>query len=71
AIGDELLIVKSAEDVVAALQQIDNCRSHAIGKAFLERALRDHTYEQRAALVEGSLLECIDARGAAIEERLA
>ncbi|HEY4046138.1 MAG TPA: glycosyltransferase, partial [Acidobacteriaceae bacterium] len=47
AIGDELLIVKSAEDVVAALQQIDNCRSHAIGKAFLERALRDHTYEQR------------------------
>jgi spore maturation protein CgeB len=71
AVGDELLIVKSAEDVVAALRQIDSYRSRAIGKAFLERALRDHTYEQRAALVERCLLECMDARGVAVEERLA
>jgi spore maturation protein CgeB len=71
AIGDELLIVKTAEDVVAALQQIDSCRSHAIGEAFLERALREHTYERRAALVEYSLLECLAARDTTIEERLA
>ena len=46
--GRELLVIRAAEDVVAALRQHDATSAHAVGQAFLARALRDHTYARRA-----------------------
>ena len=46
--GRELLVIRSAEDVVAALRQHDASSARVIGAAFLARALRDHTYAKRA-----------------------
>lgn len=60
--GKELLIVKKAEDVVAALSTLDRLQSRRIGDAILTRALAEHTYSQRAALVEEALLQCVDRR---------
>lgn len=53
--GSELLVVRSAEDVVAALRQHDVTSARAIGQAFLARALRDHTYASRAEQADDAL----------------
>lgn len=60
--GRELLVVRSAEDVARIVRaySADQCR--AIGKAFLSRALRDHTYESRAEQVEAALLGLLGGR---------
>ncbi|RRA49389.1 glycosyltransferase [Acidipila sp. EB88] len=47
--GSEILVVRSAEDVVAAITAYTPAQQQAIGDRFLARALRDHTYAQRAA----------------------
>lgn len=64
----EIIIVRSAEDVVEALRKYGQDDRARIGRAFRERALRDHTYAQRAAQAESAFLECIAQRAAAIEE---
>lgn len=45
----EILVVKNAEDVVAALTRYTLADRQSIGKAFHARGLQDHTYAQRAA----------------------
>jgi spore maturation protein CgeB len=59
--GKEILVIRSAEDVVKALNQHDTCARRRIGSAFRARALRDHTYEQRAAQAEDAFLDCLRA----------
>ena len=50
--GSEILVIKRAEDVVEALRTHDREARRRIGAAFRTRALRDHTYAQRAAQAE-------------------
>lgn len=63
--GRELLVIRTAEDVVAALRQHDAASARAIGQAFLARALRDHTYASRAEQADLALAELQQQRAAA------
>ncbi len=60
--GSEILVVKTAEDVVEALKSHDDAARRAIGEAFHRRALRDHTYAQRAAQAEAAFQWCLAER---------
>ncbi len=62
--GEEILVIRSGEDVVDALARCDNAARRAIGAAFHARALRDHTYAQRARQAEQAFLYCLAARSA-------
>jgi spore maturation protein CgeB len=55
--AEEILIASSAEDVVSHLTSTDERRANQIGEAMLRRALRDHTYQQRALQVQAVLSE--------------
>ena len=63
--GTEILVVKNAEDVVAALKSHDEASRRSIGAAFRQRALKDHTYAQRAAQAEAAFQHCLRERNAA------
>lgn len=54
----EILIVRTAEDVAAAVHRYDSSRRRQIGQAFHARALRDHTYAQRAAQADFAFRQC-------------
>ena len=54
----EILVVASAEDVVAALTRYDHAQRGRIGRAFHARGLADHTYAQRAAQADFAFREC-------------
>ncbi len=54
----EILVVKSAEDVVAALTRYTVADRQRIGHAFHARGLHDHTYAQRAAQADFAFREC-------------
>ena len=60
--GTEILVVKSARDVVNALAAHDDAARRKIGAAFHARALRDHTYAQRAVQAEAAFRFCLAAR---------
>ena len=60
--NEEILVVTRAEDVAAALTQYDEAGRQRIGQAFRARALRDHTYAQRAMQAEAAFLHCLQAR---------
>ncbi len=66
--GTEILVARSAEDVVRHLTALTPERAKAIGQKALARVLRDHTYDQRASITV-ALLERLMAskriRGAA------
>jgi spore maturation protein CgeB len=51
----EILPAASAHDVVRYLRQNDPADAARIGSAMHRRALREHTYELRAAQVDGIL----------------
>ena len=53
---EEILIAASAEDVVAHLRRTSAASAHRIGQRMRARALRDHTYTQRAAEVHTTLM---------------
>jgi spore maturation protein CgeB len=55
---EQILVVRSAEDVVDALVRHDDTARRRIGAALRLRALRDHTYAQRAAQAEQAFLVC-------------
>ena len=57
--GKEILVIQSAQDVVDALHRYSPARRRRIGDAFRARALRDHTYAQRAAQAEQAFEECL------------
>jgi spore maturation protein CgeB len=60
--GREILVVRTAQDVVDALRQHDATARRKIGTAFRARALRDHTYQQRAELAESVFLDALARR---------
>lgn len=62
--GTEILVARSAPEVVGHLRQISGERARAIGEAMRARALRQHTYELRAAQVD-SILQSVSAPAAA------
>lgn len=49
--GKEILVANSAEDIVSLLRNTTASQAHEIGEAMRRRALRDHTYAQRAEQV--------------------
>lgn len=62
AIDSEILVVRNAEDVVRQLRTHNAEVTKRIGQAFHRRALRDHTYAQRAAQADSSLRSLFAAR---------
>ncbi len=58
----EILVVRNAEDVAAALHRHDDAARRRIGEAFRARALRDHTYALRAAQADFAFRECLARR---------
>ncbi|MDQ2833623.1 MAG: glycosyltransferase [Acidobacteriota bacterium] len=60
--GKEILIVREASDVVDALTLYNNQERRRIGGAFHARALRDHTYAQRALQAEQAFRYCLAQR---------
>lgn len=59
----EILVVRTAADVVNALRHHDERSRARIGEAFRARGLRDHTYQQRALLAERAFMDCMQKRG--------
>jgi spore maturation protein CgeB len=53
--GEEVLVARDGRDVVDLMAGLDEGRAARIGRAALERVLKDHTYEQRAILVDALL----------------
>lgn len=64
--GKEILVIDSPEEVVAAISLHDEESRKQIGEAFHARALRDHTYAQRAADTEHALRECLQRKKTAM-----
>ena len=60
--GAEILVVRMAQDVVDALATYDDSARRKIGEAFHARALRDHTYAQRALQAEQAFENCLQQR---------
>ena len=58
----EILVVRTAEDVAAAVQSHSPASRRALGSALHARALRDHTYAQRAAQADFAFRECLARR---------
>ncbi len=53
--GEEILVARDAEEVAAWVRAVDDARARGIGEAGRRRALRDHTYGQRARLLDAIL----------------
>jgi spore maturation protein CgeB len=53
--GEEILVARDAEEVAAWVRATDDARARRIGEAGRRRALRDHTYGQRARLLDAIL----------------
>ena len=53
--GREILVVRTADDIVNALRTYDAAAARIIGQAFRTRALRDHTYASRAAQADEAI----------------
>ena len=49
---EEILVATSGEEVAAIAREVDAARATKIGEAARRRALRSHTYDQRAVLVD-------------------
>ena len=58
----EILVVRDAEDVIRALRTHTPQQREQIGRAFRARALRDHTYAQRAIQAERAFTGCLASR---------
>ncbi len=58
----EILVIRTAQDVLDALETHDAASRRRIGAAFHKRGLRDHTYEQRALQAEGAFQECLSRK---------
>lgn len=67
--GSEILVVRTAKDVVDAINRYDRHERRRIGNAFRKRALRDHTYTQRAQQAQAAFRECLDRRHYPISKR--
>jgi spore maturation protein CgeB len=59
--GRELLVAIDGEEVAEHVRSLTESRAKAIGAAALKRVLADHTYDQRAELLE-EVLDAATAR---------
>ncbi len=59
----EILVVRHAEEVLDAIRTHTTEQRQRIGKAFRARALKDHTYAQRALQAEHAFQYCLNLRG--------
>lgn len=57
--GREILVVRSAQDVVHALATYNPAGRRQLGDALRNRALRDHTYAQRALQIDQAFRHCV------------
>jgi spore maturation protein CgeB len=57
--GEEILVASSAEEIIHLLRTTTPAEAEKIGLAMRERALRDHTYSQRAAEVSMLLEQAV------------
>ncbi|MBV9774582.1 MAG: glycosyltransferase, partial [Gemmatimonadetes bacterium] len=53
--GEEILVAANAEEVARWVRAVDDAQARGIGEAARRRALRDHTYGQRARLLDSIL----------------
>ena len=60
--GEEILVIRNGQDVVDALAAYDDAARQRIGAAFHQRALRDHTYAQRALQAQAAFRHCLAVR---------
>jgi spore maturation protein CgeB len=60
--GKEILVVRSAEDVADAITTRDENARRRIGERFHDRALRNHTYAQRAVRADAAFRDCQGVR---------
>jgi spore maturation protein CgeB len=60
--GSEILVVRTADDVAAALRAHDWEARARVGDSFRARALRDHTYALRAMQIDLAFRECQQRR---------
>ena len=60
--GEEILVAEDGAEVAAHLADLTPERARAIGEAARARALADHTYTQRAVMVEEQLDELAGLR---------
>ena len=60
----EILVAEDAEAVARLAAEVDLERARSIGEAARRRALRSHTYDQRAVLVDEIIRDQRDAAGA-------
>jgi spore maturation protein CgeB len=67
--GREILVVRTAKDIVDALERLDATTRRSFGEALRARALRDHTYAQRAAQAEQAFRDCFARRGKPLPSR--
>ena len=54
--GEEILVARSAKEIVAHLRALTPARARTIGERMRARALREHTYGRRAAQAEPLLM---------------
>lgn len=66
--GSEILLARSAEDVIAALEGLSPEQVQAIGEAGRTRVLAEHTARHRAEQLEHHLVEAASARHSAEPE---
>jgi len=62
--GHEILVARSAEEIVSLMRTYRGEQAAQIGQRMLERALRDHTYNLRARQVDATLREGFPVRKA-------
>lgn len=62
--GTEILVIRNAGDVVDALRRYRMKDRMRIGEAFRNRALRSHSYAQRAAQADAAFRDCLRRRRA-------
>jgi spore maturation protein CgeB len=62
--GKEILVASCPDDIIALLRDTTAERAAKIGNAMRQRALRDHTYSQRAAEVSELLAQATPTRSA-------
>ena len=60
--GEEVIVINDARDVARALASLTPQRARQIGEGARRRVLREHTYNQRAQIVDRVLSELVAAK---------
>jgi len=60
--GVEVLVANNSDEVAAAVSSLDRAIAARLGEAALRRVVAHHTYEQRAAQLDGVLMGQVVSR---------